>query len=215
MAIGNGEAVRAVSDANFWDERYRSAGAIWSGDPNPQLVAEVSELEPGTALDVGCGEGADAVWLAERGWQVTAIDISGVALERARNAAVDAGIMQRIDWRQGDIATWVPERSYDLVSAQFMQLATPLRDAVFRRLAAAVALGGTLLIVGHHPSDLETTVRRPRMPGVLYTAEEIAGLLDPQAWEIRVREARPRGATDANGDAVIVHDAVLSSRRRR
>jgi SAM-dependent methyltransferase len=209
------KAVRAVSDANFWDERYRSAGAIWSGDPNPQLVAEVCGLEPGTALDVGCGEGADAVWLAERGWQVTAIDISGVALERARNAAVDAGITPRIDWRQGDIATWTPERSYDLVSAQFMQLASPLREAVFQRLAAAVDIGGTLLIVGHHPSDLETTVRRPRMPGVLYTAEEIAGLLDPQSWELLVQEARPRGVTDANGAAVIVHDTVLRSRRRR
>jgi SAM-dependent methyltransferase len=205
----------AVSDASFWDERYRSADGIWSGDPNPQLVAEVSGLAPGTALDVGCGEGADAVWLAERGWHVTAIDISGVALERARKAAANAGVTERIDWRKGDIATWTPERSYDLVSAQFMQLAPPLRDAVFRRLAAAVAICGTLLIVGHHPSDLETTVRRPRMPGVLYTAEEIAGLLDPQAWESLVQAARPRAVTDANGASVIVHDAVLRSRRRR
>jgi SAM-dependent methyltransferase len=209
------KALRAVSDARFWDERYRSADAIWSGDPNPQLVAEVSGLEPGTALDVGCGEGADAVWLAERGWQVMALDISSVALERARSAAADAGAAQRIDWRQGDITAWTPERSYDLVSAQFMQLAPPLRDAVFLRLAAAVAIGGTLLIVGHDPSDLETTVRRPRMPGVLYTAEEIAGLLDPQAWEILVQAARPRCVTDANGAPVIVHDAVLNSRRRR
>ncbi len=204
----------AVSDASFWDERYRSADEIWSGDPNPQLVAEVAGLEPGTALDVGCGEGADAVWLAERGWHVTAIDISGVALERARKAAANAAVSERIDWRQGDIASWTPERSYDLVSAQFMQLAPPLRDAVFRRLAAAVAIGGTLLIVGHHPSDLETTVRRPRMPGVLYTAEEIAGLLEPQAWETLVQAARPRDVTDANGAPVIVHDAVLRSRRR-
>ncbi len=204
----------AVSDASFWDKRYRSADEIWSGDPNPQLVAEVSGLMPGTALDVGCGEGADAVWLAERGWHVTAIDISGVALERARKAATNAPVSERIDWRQGDIATWTPERSYDLVSAQFMQLAPPLRDAVFRRLAAAVAIGGTLLIVGHHPSDLETTVRRPRMPGVLYTAEEIAGLLHPQAWETLVQAARPRDVTDASGAAVIVHDAVLRSRRR-
>jgi SAM-dependent methyltransferase len=205
----------AVSDASFWDERYRSADAIWSGDPNPQLVAEVSGLAPGTALDVGCGEGADAVWLAERGWHVTAIDISGVALERARKAAANAGLTERIDWRQGDIATWTPERSYDLVSEQFMQFAPPLRDAVFHRLAAAVAIGGTLLIVGHHPSDLETTMRRPRTPGVLYTAEEIAELLDPQTWETLVRAARPRDVTDANGAPVIVHDAVLRSRRRR
>jgi SAM-dependent methyltransferase len=204
-----------TSDASLWDERYRSADAIWSGDPNPQLVAEVSRLAPGSALDAGCGEGADAVWLAERGWQVTAIDISGVALERARKAAAAAGVAQRIDWRHGDVAMWTPERSYDLVSAQFMHFAPPLRDAVFRRLAAAVAPGGTFLVVGHHPSDLETTVRRPRMPGVLYAAEEIAALLDPPAWEILVDEARPRGVTDANGASVTVHDAVLSARRRR
>ncbi len=204
-----------MSDASLWDERYRSADAIWSGDPNPQLVAEVAGLASGTALDIGCGEGADAVWLAERGWHVTAIDISGVALERARSAASNAGVAERIDWRHGDIATWAPERSYDLVSAQFMQLAPSLRDTVFRSIAAAVAIGGTLLIVGHHPSDLETTVRRPRMPGVLYTAEEIATLFDPHAWETLVQTARSRGVTDANGIPAIVHDTVLRLRRRQ
>ena len=204
-----------MSDATFWDDRYRSAGAIWSGDPNPQLVAEVAGLAPGSALDVGCGEGADAVWLAERGWQVTAVDISGVALERARKAGADAGLTELIEWRHDDIATWTPDRSYELVSAQFLQLAPPLGHAVFRRLAAAVAGDGTLLIVGHHPSDLETTVRRPRMPGVLYTAEEIAALLDPQAWEILVQAARPREVIDPNGAPAIVHDAVLRARRIR
>ena len=203
-----------MSDANFWDERYRSADAIWSGDPNPQLVTEVAGLAVGTALDVGCGEGADAVWLAERGWHVTAIDISGVALERARAAAANAGVTDRIEWRHGDIATWTPEHSYDLVSAQFIQIAPPLRDTVFRKIAAAVGIGGTLLVVGHHPSDLNTTVRRPRMPGVLYSAEEIAGLLDPQLWETLVQTARPREVTDANGAPATVHDAVLRSKRR-
>jgi SAM-dependent methyltransferase len=203
-----------MSDESLWDDRYRSAGAVWSGEPNPQLVAEVSGLAPGTALDAGCGEGADAVWLAERGWQVTALDISSVALERARTAAVAAGVAARIAWRHGDIAAWTPERPYDLVAAHFMHFASPLREIVFRRLAAAVAVGGTLLIVGHHPSDLETTVRRPRMPGVLYAAEDVAALLDPAAWDVLVKESRPRGVTDANGASVTVHDAVLRARRR-
>jgi SAM-dependent methyltransferase len=204
-----------MPDATFWDERYRSADAIWSGEPNTQLVAEVSGLVPGTALDVGCGEGADAVWLAEHGWHVTAIDISTVALERARTAALAAGVSERVVWQPADItASAPPERSYDLVSAQFMQLAPPLRDAAFRGLAGAVKSGGTLLVVGHHPSDLETTVRRPRMPGVLYTAADIAALLAANEWDIVTAAARARSATDPEGRAVTVHDGVLRARRR-
>lgn len=204
-----------MSDANFWDERYRSADAIWSGDPNPQLVAEMSGVAPGTALDAGCGEGADAVWLAERGWQVTAADISTVALERGRTAAETAGVAPRIDWRQADFTTWIPpERAFDLVSAQFVQLAPPLRETVFHRLAAAVKPGGTLLVVGHHPSDLETGVRRPKAPGVLYAAAEIAALLAPGEWDVVVDAARGRDVKDAEGRTVTVHDAVLRARRR-
>jgi 2-polyprenyl-3-methyl-5-hydroxy-6-metoxy-1,4-benzoquinol methylase len=203
-----------MSDANFWDERYRSADTIWSGEPNPQLVAEVAGLVAGAALDVGCGEGADAVWLAERGWHVTGIDISRVALERARTAATAAGVAARVAWQQMDITTSAPpERSYDLVSAQFVQLAPHLRDNAFRGLAAAVKPGGTLLVVGHHPSDVDVAVRRPRMPGVLYTAADIAALLSPDEWEIVTGDARARSATGTEGREVTVHDAVLRARR--
>ena len=137
-----------VFDAAFWDARYGSAPAIWSGEPNPQLVAEVAELTPTTALDVGCGEGADAVWLAERGWQVTALDISRVALDRAAAHARAAGpeIAERITWQQADLTEGVTlTETYGLVSAQFMQLPPPQRDDLYRALAALVAGGGTLL----------------------------------------------------------------------
>ena len=118
-------------DAAFWDERYRSSSALWSGQPNPQLVIEAGDLRPGTALDVGCGEGADAIWLATRGWRVTAVDISTVALERgaAQAGAVGDDVGLRISWLQADLIEWNPPASYDLVSAQFMHLPKAQRQA--------------------------------------------------------------------------------------
>ncbi len=200
----------------FWDERYRSADALWSGNPNPQLVAEAADLDPGAALDAGCGEGADAIWLAERGWRVTAVDVSTVALERGAAQAVERGaaVARRIDWRHEDLTKWVPaEASYDLVSAQFMHLPKNPRESLFRALAAAVAPGGSLLIVGHHPSDLQT-IPRPPLPELFFTASDVAALLDPHEWDIVVSAARERGATDPAGRTVTIHDAVLRARRR-
>ena len=202
--------------AEFWDERYRSSSSVWSGEPNPQLVAEVAELAAGRALDAGSGEGADAIWLAQRGWRVTAVDISAVALERSSAIAANAGagVAERIDWCRADITEWIPDGDYDLVSAQFMQLTKDVRDPLFRRLAAAVAPNGTLLIVGHHPSDVETTVRRPRGAGVLYAADEIAALLDPARWDVVVNAARARNVVDGEGRPVTVHDSVLRAVNR-
>ena len=205
-----------VFDKEFWDERYRSAPRIWSGDPNPQLVAEVAGWPAGRALDVGCGEGADAIWLAQRGWAVVAADISSVALERgARHARdTDPQVSARIEWRQVDLLASAPEPgSYDLVSAQFVQLPPEPRTRLFTALIAAVRPGGTLLVVGHHPSDLATGAHRPPMPEVFYTADEIAALLD-HSWTVDVSEARPRPASTADGAPVTVHDAVLVATRR-
>ena len=205
-------------DQAFWDERYGSRSELWSGRPNPRLLEHASELPAGTALDVGCGEGADAIWLAERGWHVTALDVSPVALQRgARRAAeVNADAADRIDWLQVDLLTWEgPEPgSYDLISAQFMHLPEEPRHALFARLADSVAPGGTLLIVGHHPSDLQTTIPRPPRPELFYDASEIAASLDPREWEIVVAAAPERTATDPEGHDVVIHDAVLRARRR-
>jgi SAM-dependent methyltransferase len=199
-----------------WDERYRSSDRVWSGRPNPQLVAEISELTPGRALDVGCGEGADAIWLARRQWEVEAVDISGVALERAAAHAkdVDPEASGRIEWRRADLIAEPPEpATFDLVSAQFMQLPPELRVTLFRALVGAVRPGGTILVVGHHPSDLGSGVRRPPMPELFYTADEMAGLLD-DTWSVDVKEARPRKATATDGVEVTIHDAVLRATRR-
>ncbi len=170
MPTGRESIMTEIFGEAFWDERYRSQGELWSGEPNPHLVSQASELSGGAALDVGSGEGADAIWLAERGWQVTALDVSTVALRRGAARAAEAGadVARRIDWLHEDVLTWIPEpSSYDLVSAQFMHLPTGPREEVFARLAAAVAPGGTLLIVGHHPSDLQTTVPRPPETGAV------------------------------------------------
>lgn len=188
----------------WWDGFY-GGRAVWSGNPNPQLVAEASHLAPGTALDVGCGEGADAVWLASRGWRVTAVDFAAAALERA--AANAGGIA--VDWVRADVRLGVPGGPYDLVSAQFFHLPGEPRQALFARLAAAVAPGGTLLIVGHHPQDM--TSHHQHVPDMFFTAEEVALSLDPDEWSVLAAEARPRIAT---GPEAPLHDAVLRARRR-
>jgi SAM-dependent methyltransferase len=213
----HGDAGGRATDEAFWDARYASSSELWSGNPNPQLTAEVVDLVPGTALDVGCGEGADAIWLARRGWRVTALDISTVALARgaARAAEASHDIAERITWLHADVTAWAPEATYQLVSVQFMHLPSEQRDSVFRRLAACVAPGGSLLVVGHHPSDLQTTARRPRTPGLLFTAADVAASLDPQEWVIVVSEARERGAVDPEGHGVTVHDTVLRAERNR
>lgn len=199
-----------------WDERYRSRSALWSGDPNRYLVSEADGLPPGSALDVGAGEGADAIWLAARGWRVTAVDISSVALARAAAHAADRGdeIAGRIEWRHEDLTLWEPpETSFDLVSAQYLHLAAAVRSIVFPRLAAAVAPGGTLLIVGHHPSDLQTTMPRPPMPERFYTGDDIAALLDAGEWTVVTNAAPAREATDPDGNTVTIHDTVFRAVR--
>jgi SAM-dependent methyltransferase len=209
--------VAELFDQAFWDERYQSHTALWSGNPNPPLVAEVDGLTPGRAVDVGCGEGADVVWLAERGWQVTGVDISAVALQRAATHAAAAGpdIAARIDWLHQDVMTWEPPADrFDLVSAQYLHLPAGPRQALFERLAAAVAPRGTLLILGHHPSDLDTTMARPRHPELLFTGDDVAALLDPARWTVITNAASGRTATDPEGRAVTIHDTVFRARRQ-
>jgi SAM-dependent methyltransferase len=215
-AARSGEGRPSVADEQFWDQRYRGAGAVWSRDPNPQLVREADGLAAGSALDAGSGEGADAIWLAEHGWQVTAVDFSSVALDRGAARAVELGVnvARRITWLYADLSQWTPAvAAYDLVSAQFMQLPQPFRDALFTRLAAAVAPGGTLLVVGHHPSDLQSAVPRPPMPELYFTGSDLAAGLDPASWRIVVNEARPREVLDPAGHPATINDTVLCAQR--
>lgn len=200
-----------VLSQDYWEEQYAS-GKRWSGNPNPQVVATAADLPPGTALDAGSGEGADSVWLASRGWQVTGVDMSKAALDRAALHAAESGV--DVTWEQADVTAWDPAPAqFDLVSAQYLQLPAPARDALIRRLAAAVRPGGTLLVVGHHPADLEIpTLRRPRLPHLMYTAEQIATVLDPSEWDITA-SAPERPATDPDGQQITLTDAVLRAVR--
>jgi trans-aconitate methyltransferase len=201
-------------DEEFWEERYRSHQAVWSRQPNTQLVAEAAGLPPGRALDAGCGEGADAIWLADRGWQVTAVDFATAALRKAADHAAAAGVTDRIEWRHADLTAWTPEEAaYDLVSAQFVHL-PQAAERLFVRLAEAVAPGGTLLVVGHDPSDLETAAHRAAAPERFFSADDVAAKLDPAKWLIEVAEARPRLSKHHEGDNITVHDAVLRAQRR-
>lgn len=202
-------------DQAFWDERYRSQAALWSGNPNRHLVVEVDDLAPAAALDVGAGEGADAIWLASRGWHVTAVDISAVALERAAGHAAEAGsaVAERIHWLHQDMLDWDPPRDrYDLVSAQYVHLPRELRRALFDRLALAVAPGGTLLLVGHHPSDMEAAPRSQPIERY-FTGDELARELDAARWEVVTNMTAERTGTH-DGRTVVLHDTVMRARRR-
>ncbi|WP_234345812.1 class I SAM-dependent methyltransferase, partial [Streptomyces sp. NRRL F-5755] len=176
--------------AQSWDAMYSSRDQVFSGAPNPVLVSEVTGLPPGQALDVGCGEGADALWLARRGWQVTAVDISQVALRRAAAAAVDRA--DRVAWARADLtAAPPPADAFDLVSVQYFPLRREPDHTALRGLLKAVAPGGTLLFVSH---DLGGLTPRPEDgfdPADYYGPDEIAQLLAPD-WTIQSNETRPR-----------------------
>ncbi|WP_406642012.1 methyltransferase domain-containing protein [Amycolatopsis sp. WGS_07] len=193
-------------DRGSWEERYRSQPEMWSGRPNAQLVTEARDLEPGHALDAGCGEGGDAIWLAQQGWRVTAVDFSTTAIERGRAQAAKLGVADRITWVAADLADWLPESKYDLVTSHFLHVPSAARTAAFARLADAVAPGGTLLVVGHDPSDVHAG--RPHMPDMMFTAEEVAETLD-QSWASVAADVRERAAAETT-----VRDTVLVARKK-
>ncbi len=209
------DSVRSMSEheqAAQWDTRYgEREGAMWSGRPNGRLVAEVSGLAPGRALDVGCGEGADAIWLARNGWTVTAIDISAVALSRAREAAERAGVA--VEWVCGDaLATPFPAHSLDLVSLQYPALPKAAGETAMRRLLDTVRPGGLLLAVYH---DLDAEHREHMKakgfdPADYVGADDLALLLDDD-FTVELHAVEPR--TDPPPDTPHVADIILRARR--
>lgn len=197
-----------------WDERYAESHRIWSGRPNQRLVEEVADLTPGTAIDVGCGEGADAVWLAERGWQVTALDVSEVALERVRAHASDAGVAGRVETLHHDLVGGGPASGhYDLVSVFFFHVLPDAFEGFYRGLASLVRPRGTLLVVGHHPDDVDSGARRPHGGQLLFTPEQVVSVLDPDGWDLLTEAAPTRVMMTPEGE-VTVRDSVVRVTRR-
>jgi 2-polyprenyl-3-methyl-5-hydroxy-6-metoxy-1,4-benzoquinol methylase len=208
--VGEDEAA-ALFEPPSWEERYAGAEKIWSGNPNPQLVAEVAGLTPGTALDVGCGEGGDVIWLARRGWRVTGADFSANGLARAARHAAEAGVADRTDWWQVDARTFAADgRSYDLVTTHFLHPPDGAMVEVTRRLAEAVAPGGYLLVVGHAPSEVfaQLTATHHR---AMFLAEDLLPALSDR-FEALVVEQRPR-TTTRDGVTVDIDDSTLLARR--
>ncbi len=202
----------AMFEPPGWEERYAGEGTFWSGKPNPQLVAEVSGLTPGTALDVGCGEGGDVIWLAQQGWTVTGADFSANGLARAARHAEQAGVADRVDWWQVDARDFAAGgRSYDLVTSHFLHPPDGGMVEVTRRLAEAVAPGGHLLVVGHAPSDVFTHLNAGHRRA-MFVAKDLLPAL-PDDFEALVVEQRPRTVT-REGVTVDIDDSTLLARRR-
>ncbi|SIO89857.1 cyclopropane-fatty-acyl-phospholipid synthase family protein [Nocardiopsis sp. JB363] len=210
------DSLPEVMGEEFWNELYRSSERISSGRPNRHLIAEVADLPPGRALDVGSGEGADALWLATRGWRVTAVDISPVALDRAAAHATEAGegVADRITWLRADVTQWAPPTPpFDLVTAQFMHLYPNSRARLFADLAATVAPGGELLVVAHHPKDLEAGVPRPPVPELFYEGDAVTAALIEGEWDVLVDDVRSAERT-LDETTYILHELVVRARRR-
>ncbi|WP_371667601.1 methyltransferase domain-containing protein [Streptomyces sp. NBC_00289] len=200
--------------AEFWEGRYRDSDRIWSGRPNQLLVREVSGLEPGRALDLGCGEGADAVWLASRGWQVTGVDISQTALRRAAAHAADAGTADRVGWERHELGVTFPDGSFDLVNAQYLQSPVHMdQDAVLRQAAHAVAEGGTLLLVMHAgwPSWQERPPFEAEFPTLEGTLAALA--LPEDVWSVETLETVRRQNVSPEGVEGFREDNVWRLRR--
>lgn len=197
-------------DRDSWERRW-SRALREHGDrlalrpPNAHLSAEVADLPPGRALDAGCGHGSDTLWLAARGWQVTAVDFAATALAYARSSAevMGADIAGRIDWVEADLATWTPPRdAYDLVACLYVHVAGPVEEMV-RRMASGVAPGGTLFLVGHRPIDPATGAVTAAAGQVQVSVKAALGALDPGRWQPVVAEDRPRPMAGSGVDAVI------------
>ncbi len=205
-----GAARDADELAAIWDARYGASERLWSGRVNPVLEAEAAGLLPGRAIDAGCGEGGDSLWLARRGWTVVGYDLSAVAVDRARAESERLGLADVSSFEQRDLASKPPEAVHDLVSGQYLHVIPAQRDSLYRGLAAAVRPGGVLLLVLHDARDLGLGIPRPPAETML-DADALRTYADGFA-SVHV-ELRSRAVIGAVGEPVVAHDLVLRAVR--
>jgi len=180
-------------DRAAWDARYSERELLWTAEANRFLIEVASDLEPGVALDLAGGEGRNAVWLAERGWQVTVLDWSKVALQKGRVLAQARGVAGEVAFMEADLLDWAPaQATADLVIVVYLHIPAPQRAGVWRNAAAAVRPGGRLVVIGHDASNLAEGFGGPQDPSVLYSADEVAAVLGEElAVERAERVERP------------------------
>jgi SAM-dependent methyltransferase len=182
-------------DARAWDERYAATPLVWSAGPNRFVEEAVTGMNPGRALDVACGEGRNALWLASLGWRATAVDYSAVAVDKGRSLAGQRGL--DVEWVVADVTTWTPDPAgFDLVLVCYLQLPADERAAAYGRAAAAVAPGGTLLVVAHDVDNIAHGHGGPQDPAVCTTPEGVVAALGDLAV-IRAERVRRPVTTDA------------------
>ncbi len=183
-------------DAHDWDERYAASELVWSAGPNRFVEAELADLPPGRALDLAAGEGRNAIWLARRGWEVTAADFSQVALAKGRRLAGDTPVR----WVCADATRWDERSAYDLVVVAYLQLPAAERAAAVRAAYHALWPGGTLLVVAHDSTNLAEGTGGPQDPAVLYTAEDVLDDLAGEGFDVLRAERVARTVGDGHGE---------------
>jgi SAM-dependent methyltransferase len=198
-------------DAASWDDRYRATDLVWGLAPNRWVEQEVAALPPGRALDLACGEGRNAVWLAARGWRVTAVDFSAVGLDKGRALEQRELGTSAIEWIVADATTYVAPQPVDLALLCYLQLPGPERRAAVRVAAQALAAGGTLLVIGHDSRNRIDGTGGPPDPAVLFTAADVAGDLDGLGLTIESAGEVLRPVDGAERPAI---DALLRAVRR-
>jgi len=189
-------------DARAWDERYAASELVWSATPNQFVAAELGDLPPGRALDLAAGEGRNALWLAERGWQVSAVDFSQVALDKGRALQEhhEQGRDLSVDWVHADALTFdAGDVSYDLALLAYLQLPADERRAACLRAFGTLRGGGTFFLVAHDSTNLTEGTGGPSDPSVLYTAEEVLADLDGERFEVERAERVARVLPSVDG----------------
>jgi SAM-dependent methyltransferase len=198
-------------DSEGWDRRYAGRELVWTAEPNRFLVAETEALAPGRAIDLACGEGRNAVWLAQRGWQAVGVDFSQVGLQKARELAAARDVS--VEWVAADLLRYRPDpRAFDLVLIFYLQLPAAERQPILQAAAEAVAPGGMFLLVGHDSSNLQHGYGGPQNPAVLYTAPDVVADIDGGGLQIVRADCVRRPVQTSDGERV-ARDALVRARR--